>query len=105
VLCKHEVVGSIPSGSTIWLAPRLIAEEAAPSKTSFAGNIHRAMRVDEVAGGFQDIVKRKHIRMIPDLRREAFGLLSERSGQDHAHQPWAGLTALSPDMFEAITGL
>jgi hypothetical protein len=30
---------------------------------------------------------------------------SERSGPDHAYQPWAGLTALSPDMFEAITGL
>jgi hypothetical protein len=29
----------------------------------------------------------------------------ERSGYDHAYQPWAGLTALSPDMFEAITGL
>jgi hypothetical protein len=63
------------------------------------------MRADEGICGFQDIVKRKHIRMIPGLMREAFGLLSERSGYDHAYQPWAGLTALSPDMFEAITGL
>jgi hypothetical protein len=34
VLCKHEVVGSIPSGSTKEL--RSIADAAATSKTSFA---------------------------------------------------------------------
>jgi hypothetical protein len=36
-------------------------------KTSFAFLIRHASRVDEGICGFQDIVKRKHIRMIPDL--------------------------------------
>jgi hypothetical protein len=36
------------------------------------------MRVGEGECGFQDIVKRKHIRMIPGLMKAA--MLSERSG-------------------------
>jgi len=36
-------------------------------KTSFACPIRHASRVDEGICGFQDIVKRKHIRMIPGL--------------------------------------
>jgi hypothetical protein len=36
------------------------------------------MRVGEGKCGFQDIVKRKHIRMIPGLMKAA--MLSERSG-------------------------
>ena len=72
VLCKHEVVGSIPSGSTKEL--RSIAGVGASSKTSFAEDIPCAPRVMVVFGGFQDIVKRKHIRMIPGLMMRAFGL-------------------------------
>ena len=47
--------------------------------TSFACLIRHALRVDEGICGFQDIVKRKHIRMIPDLRViEAFVLRSRK---------------------------
>jgi len=53
-------------------------ERARPNKPSFAFIIRHAMRVDADDGGFQDIVKRKHIRMIPDQMKAA--MLSERSG-------------------------
>ena len=47
---------------------RLIADARCfVHKTSFACPIRHASRVDEGICGFQDIVKRKHIRMIPGL--------------------------------------
>jgi len=47
------------------LAMPSASREPVHTKQSFAFWICHAMRVDEVKCGFQDIVKRKHIRMIP----------------------------------------
>ena len=57
VLCKHEVVGSIPSGST----RRLIA---APSTQQPYWLVHNSFAVSSGICGLSNIVKRKHIWML-----------------------------------------
>ena len=58
VLCKHEVVGSIPSGSTRWSDRRKAVTEYRPRKTL-------SLRVSRlrVRCVFSDIVKRRSIRV------------------------------------------
>jgi hypothetical protein len=52
VLCKHEVVGSIPSGSTRWLIAVLSSLKEIKFRCEFFKN----------SGGLSNIVKRKRIR-------------------------------------------
>ena len=83
VLCKHEVVGSIPSGST----RRRVAGREAPSSwmksnSRFAASAERALSV---------IVKRKHIR-------SPFG---PNRPNPAGNQCGRGLTATLSDVFEA----
>jgi hypothetical protein len=57
VLCKHEVVGSIPSGSTRWsITGRLVQIPCRAGDTQFARHSGDGARLSY-------IVKRKHIRM------------------------------------------
>jgi hypothetical protein len=58
VLCKHEVVGSIPSGSTRWLIAAA-ALKGSSSIKEFATELASQPSVRVVS----DIVKRKHIRL------------------------------------------
>ncbi len=56
VLCKHEVVGSIPSGSTRWFDRRTKPQSSSLKEIKFRCEHLRCF------GGLSNIVKRKHIR-------------------------------------------
>ena len=61
VLCKHEVVGSIPSGSTRWL---LKIDELASFKSSAKTSFRMSFVLTRtVACVISDIVKRRSIRV------------------------------------------
>ena len=60
MLCKHEVVGSIPSGST--RAPRLRNDCRLPNPSMMNLFRFRAARRAGGKRGLSDIVKRKRIR-------------------------------------------
>src|SRR5258708_27142924 len=68
VLCKHEVVGSIPSGSTRWFDRRGIMIPIVVRETSL-----RTRCLHRHACGISDIVKRRSIR-VWDLRSNSRAL-------------------------------
>ena len=104
VLCKHEVVGSIPSGSTRWLIEALSSRsypgfEPCSSSTTVS-------QLSQESCGLSDIVKRKYIR----LPREGSGEMrvssdysSARICSRQASIPVSGrsMTAALPGVFEA----
>ena len=100
MLCKHEAVGSIPSGSTKRL-PNAAECAAISSKLQF-----RLLRLSAKACGFYDIVKRKYIRSPPLGTSAALKAISaERSPIDGTSERTSicgrSLTATLPGMFEA----
>ena len=65
VLCKHEVVGSIPSGSTRWSIGRRERRTTRPEKFRASGAFVTARRrSDAWLRVLSVIVKRKHIRSL-----------------------------------------
>ena len=63
MLCKHEVVGSIPSGSTrFWRSRRGLPAFFGAVWAAVLGNTVSLWRV-RAAAGYSYIVKRKYIRL------------------------------------------
>ena len=94
VLCKHEVVGSIPSGSTRRRPPSLgfctpWLFRGIVLKLRFRFRAHRSLPLS-TESGFSAIVKRKYIRLLRRSFRRASASVSGRS-----------MTATSSGVFEA----
>jgi hypothetical protein len=64
VLCKHEVVGSIPSGSTRWNSKIDTMPAARRLETSSAKHHFASVVFTDCACGISDIVKRRLIRVL-----------------------------------------
>ena len=81
MLCKHEVVGSIPSGSTIGCGVRVCVVRGWGFGLSAGGlrwrGVRRAGR--DWPGALFDIVKRTFIRLRAGVRGRAFGAWSGAS--------------------------
>ena len=115
VLCKHEVVGSIPSGSTRWLIEDAYFRLASPDFEPCSSNTTVSQLSDESCG-LSDIVKRKYIRLPREGRRLMCAFCEECAGHPirfgeacfaattcgrQAYQSWTQQTAAFPDVFEA----
>src|SRR5450756_3113568 len=87
VLCKHEVVGSIPSGSTRWFNRYDRLAEAMRQNNSSAKHRFAAVALMGAVCGISDIVKRRSIRVGsckqlrgPPLSPDHFGARPSQDG-------------------------
>ena len=92
VLCKHEVVGSIPSGSTRRLIGRNERRPTRPESFALPARSSRLAPVERSMRALSVIVKRKHIQS---------PLKGFRSLKEASDQRGSRLTARLLDMFEA----